>query len=407
MDTDGLKLDDDVFYDATTLNSQFDGCACTNGIECHKTQETKLFGEDIEISELVNIIERDSIPVDGGEHPLTNDFFFKLMTYIQVGQDNSRSSFLNNHLYVINKKYKLVNYISKGSFGMTCKAINLENQKECVLKIVRTDKHTQLVKNEIVNLAAASNGPYICKIKEVMNCVKENLLFIVMDICGNVEIFDAIQMRLEDDLKTRYKWICQILDAIDFCHCVGILHLDIKTENFVVGCKKSAYSTNKCSDLSIIDFGLSRYVGDGAKGLDDEISITDYPEHGSFSFMTPEHVQKVINYRINKRSDAVKPEDKYTYTNFDDVWACTASMFQILYRSDVPFTRLNYEGVHDVYKPTKEMFTVEALKYKNPKLTDKELNTHSNIFIDIFVNRNIRTIKQFIERLKTDKIWNL
>ena len=44
----------------------------------------------------------------------------------------------------------------------------------------------------------------------------------------------------------------QILEAIRYCHKMGVCHRDLKPENFIFESKESM------SDLKVIDFGLSK-----------------------------------------------------------------------------------------------------------------------------------------------------
>ncbi len=44
----------------------------------------------------------------------------------------------------------------------------------------------------------------------------------------------------------------QILEAISYCHKMGVCHRDLKPENFIFESKESM------SDLKVIDFGLSK-----------------------------------------------------------------------------------------------------------------------------------------------------
>ena len=53
--------------------------------------------------------------------------------------------------------------------------------------------------------------------------------------------------------------ITPIIDAIQYCHSLGIVHRDIKPENLLFSTKDSESSIIKVSD-----FGLARFVDDEA-----------------------------------------------------------------------------------------------------------------------------------------------
>lgn len=373
----------EMFKEPMKFNQKFLGCNCVNGLECHKTKTVQLFGKDIEVSQHINVLEKDDIPAQTQLYVLNSIIFDKLKAQIQIGEDNSKNEILKNHLYKVNNKYQMLYYISRGSFGITCKVKNLEDGKEYVMKILKTRFNKDFILDEIVNNIAASNGPYICKIIETFNDPKNALMYIIMDVCGNMEMFDAVLLRLDVDVTQKYKWISQLTQALEFCHCIGVLHLDIKPENIVLECDKE---TKKCGDIRLIDFGLSLYAGNGAKNEDDIISINVDKVVG-----TPSHVSWEQWEKVRKK------ERNFTRTNYDDVWAVVMTMYFILYGNRPSFVSSD----HRVNKPDILDFS-QLIGYGVEK--DK---VHSNIFKDVFVHENIKTIKQFIKRLKKDGIWKL
>ncbi|KAL2348413.1 hypothetical protein Fmac_002413 [Flemingia macrophylla] len=80
-------------------------------------------------------------------------------------------------------------------------------------------------------------------------------VYIVMELCEGGELLDRILSRggkyTEEDAKVVLR---QILHVVAFCHLQGVVHRDLKLENFLFTSKEEN------SKLKAIDFGLSDFV---------------------------------------------------------------------------------------------------------------------------------------------------
>lgn len=78
-----------------------------------------------------------------------------------------------------------------------------------------------------------------------------------MEHINGGELFDFIVLNRELDEPTAFKFLSQILEAVESMHQMGISHRDLKPENILL---------EKSSDnLKIIDFGLSNMFKQGEK----------------------------------------------------------------------------------------------------------------------------------------------
>jgi calcium-dependent protein kinase len=95
--------------------------------------------------------------------------------------------------------------------------------------------------------------PNIVRIEEVYESTSE--IFIVQELCLGGDLFD----RLDEQPGFRYnevhcaKLVKQILGALHYIHSRGIIHRDLKLENFLFT------STKPDSQVKMIDFGLSKH----------------------------------------------------------------------------------------------------------------------------------------------------
>jgi calcium-dependent protein kinase len=95
--------------------------------------------------------------------------------------------------------------------------------------------------------------PNIVRLEEVYESQSE--IYLVQELCLGGELFD----RLDEQPDYHYteaecaRLIKQMVSAVRYLHSKGIIHRDLKLENFLFS------STAKDSELKMIDFGLSKH----------------------------------------------------------------------------------------------------------------------------------------------------
>jgi calcium-dependent protein kinase len=100
---------------------------------------------------------------------------------------------------------------------------------------------------------AQLDHPNIVRLEEVYESQME--IYLVQELCLGGELFD----RLDEQPDYHYteaecaKLVKQMLSAVRYLHSRGIIHRDLKLENFLFS------STSKDSELKMIDFGLSKH----------------------------------------------------------------------------------------------------------------------------------------------------
>ena len=154
---------------------------------------------------------------------------------------------------LINNKYKLLNEIGKGSFGSIYKGENVRTREKVAIKVETIEHDTHLLKNESIIYRYLNNMAGIPAVKwfgkddtnyyMVINLLGKSLQNI-KDTIGCFTLHDALKIGI------------YLITLIQNIHEKGLVHRDIKPDNFLFG-------LDDTSKIYIIDFGFCKsYVGD-------------------------------------------------------------------------------------------------------------------------------------------------
>ena len=94
---------------------------------------------------------------------------------------------------------------------------------------------------------AASHHPNVVSLVKIMDSY--DCTFVVLEFCPEGDLFSSITEKghyLGNDFMARNAFL-QILNAVEFCHSIGIYHRDLKPENILVS----------NGTVKLADFGLA------------------------------------------------------------------------------------------------------------------------------------------------------
>lgn len=147
-------------------------------------------------------------------------------------------------------KYEVGRTVGEGTFAKVKFAINTETGDCVALKVLAKDtvlrnRMVEQIKRE-VSIMKMIRHPNVVRLHEVL--ASQTKIYIFLEFVSGGELFDKIvhQGRLNEEKSRRY--FQQLIDAVDYCHSMGISHRDLKPENLLLDAK---------GNLKISDFGLS------------------------------------------------------------------------------------------------------------------------------------------------------
>ena len=178
------------------------------------------------------------------------------------------------------EKYQLLNQIGSGGFAVVHKARHVATDEVVAVKTLHveglghdsdaessssssdddSDDEGELqamtlfdVKRELVMMQQLSRHPNIVTIREFFTENDDRVVHVVMDLLEGEELDDLVNERgspfQEDEVKIL---MSAMLDAVAFMHGKGVVHRDLKLENFVLAKKGDLTS------LNVVDFGLAK-----------------------------------------------------------------------------------------------------------------------------------------------------
>ncbi|NWI88682.1 HUNK kinase, partial [Pitta sordida] len=204
--------------------------------------------------------------------------------------------------------YLVGKIINKGSFAKVMEGLHIPTGEKVAIKVIdkRKAKHDSYV---LKNMKRESRIHQMIKHPNVVQLYEtletDNSYYMVMELCLGGDLLDRIcdKKRLAEWEVRRYTR--QILSAVEHLHCQGIVHRDLKIENFLL---------DENNNIKIVDFGLSNTAK--FEGLSQELLHT---QCGSPAYAAPE----LLAHR--------------KYGPKVDVWSIGVSMFAML-TGTLPFT---------------------------------------------------------------------
>jgi calcium/calmodulin-dependent protein kinase I len=165
---------------------------------------------------------------------------------------------MNSSIYKtggLKEHYKLDKVLGEGSFAVVRKAIKKSTNEEFAVKIIdktNLESDDQLALQTEVEILSQIDHPNIVKLHEIYD--DKTRFNMVMELMTGGELFDRIVEKEYYSEKEAADTIRPVVDAIRYCHSMGIAHRDLKPENLLYA------TTDPNSIIKITDFGLAKVI---------------------------------------------------------------------------------------------------------------------------------------------------
>jgi len=149
---------------------------------------------------------------------------------------------------LINKKYLLLEKIGEGSFGCIYKGKHIRTNEFVAIKVEKNDCNTKILKREALIYQYINNNNYTPQIKWFGKDIVNH--YMVINLLGG-SLKEKLQVDGSFSLIKTLEIGLQMIEIIEFIHNKGLIHRDIKPDNFL-------YDTDNYNKIYIIDFGFCK-----------------------------------------------------------------------------------------------------------------------------------------------------
>jgi eukaryotic-like serine/threonine-protein kinase len=190
-------------------------------------------------------------------------------------------------------RYQINGVLGKGAMGLVYDGVDPKLNRRVAIKTILTGKLSPEAarmasvrfEREVRAVARLNHGNVV----QVYDFGTEGeLAYIVMEFIQGRELKDYLDTEERFDLKTIFRIMTELLEALHFAHEAGIIHRDVKPANVMIDAGGHAKLT---------DFGVARVA-------DADTSQTEATRVGTIvgtpSYMSPEQIQ---GQPIDRRSD--------------------------------------------------------------------------------------------------------
>ena len=190
-------------------------------------------------------------------------------------------------------RYQIQGVLGKGAMGLVYDGLDPGLNRRVAIKTILTRKLDAETARMIavrfereVRAVARLNHRNIVQVYDFGT--EGDLAYIVMEYIQGKELKDYFDANEHYDLKTIFRLMMELLDALDFAHEAGVIHRDIKPANVMV---------DAAGHAKLTDFGVARVTeNEGEQAEATKVGTIV----GTPSYMSPEQIQ---GQKLDRRTD--------------------------------------------------------------------------------------------------------
>jgi len=190
-------------------------------------------------------------------------------------------------------RYKIQGVLGKGAMGLVYDGLDPNLNRRVAIKTILTRKMDEEAARMIavrfereVRAVARVNHRNIVQVYDFGT--EGDLAYIVMEHIQGKELKDHFDAGERYDLRTIFRIMLELLDALEFAHEAGVIHRDIKPANVMIDAEGHAKLT---------DFGVAR-VNEPEGNQAEATKVGTVV--GTPSYMSPEQIQ---GQKVDRRTD--------------------------------------------------------------------------------------------------------
>lgn len=150
-------------------------------------------------------------------------------------------------------RLELTSILGIGAYGVVYTAIDIHTNIPYAVKALNKTgldaRQRRFQQREIKLHHIASQHPNVVSLVRILD--NPDCTYVVIEFCPEGDLFYNITERgqfVGNDAQAKHAFL-QVLDAVRYCHSVGIYHRDLKPENILV--------TDQGNTVKLADFGLA------------------------------------------------------------------------------------------------------------------------------------------------------
>ncbi|KAJ5918915.1 hypothetical protein N7454_010059 [Penicillium verhagenii] len=155
--------------------------------------------------------------------------------------------------FILANRLELTGILGVGAYGVVYTAVDIHTNISYAVKALNKSgldpRQLKYQQREIRLHHLASQHPNVVSLVRIMDSV--DCTYVVMEYCPEGDLFSSITDKgnfVSNDPLVKSVFL-QLLDAVQFCHSIGIYHRDLKPENVLV--------TDQGMTVKLADFGLA------------------------------------------------------------------------------------------------------------------------------------------------------